>query len=122
MRLLTTPDSVGAVPLGPWQDAIQRVAFLTRGHQERLDEPVTLTLTFFLPRPPSVPKSRLAPHTKPDLDKLVRAVLDAMTKAGIYKDDSRVVSMTVHKRYAGGWGDESLFPRPRVVVQVGRLA
>jgi len=40
------------------------------------------------------------PTTKPDLDKLERAVLDALTSAGVYPDDSQVAVLHGHKRYA----------------------
>nr|DAN37658.1 MAG TPA: Endodeoxyribonuclease RusA [Caudoviricetes sp.] len=39
------------------------------------------------------------PAVKPDLDKLTRAVFDALTDAGVWRDDSRVVDMRVTKRY-----------------------
>ena len=39
-------------------------------------------------------------HTKPDLDKLVRAVQDVMSDAGVWGDDDQVVSLTATKRYA----------------------
>lgn len=44
-----------------------------------------------------------APHfkaSKPDIDKLERALLDALTQAGAYMDDARVVSVTKAKFYA----------------------
>ena len=63
-----------------------------------LDEPVYVRLEFYLPRPKSV--RRLLPHAKPDLDKLTRAVLDALTTARVYVDDSRVVECMASKQYA----------------------
>ena len=41
--------------------------------------PVTLSLEFFFERPPSIPRKRFDCVVKPDLDKLVRATLDALT-------------------------------------------
>jgi crossover junction endodeoxyribonuclease RusA len=38
---------------------------------------------------------------KPDADKLARGLLDALTLAGIWKDDSQVFALTVQKR----WGE-----------------
>ena len=64
---------------------------------------VTLLLEFFLARPKSAPKSRTHPTTRPDLDKLVRSTLDALTAAGLYVDDSRVISIEAHKAYATRW-------------------
>jgi Holliday junction resolvase RusA-like endonuclease len=37
---------------------------------------------------------------KPDVDKLIRAVLDALTDAGVFRDDSRVVQVSATKIYA----------------------
>lgn len=37
---------------------------------------------------------------KPDLDKLVRSTLDALTDAGVYRDDNQVARLLVEKRYA----------------------
>jgi crossover junction endodeoxyribonuclease RusA len=73
---------------------------------------VHLGVTFILPRPVSLPKKVRAHTKKPDLDKLVRAVKDALTGV-LWADDSQVVTMTAAKRYAGP--DE----RPGAKVAVG---
>ena len=44
---------------------------------------------------PSAPAHKV---TSPDLDKLVRAVLDAMTGV-LFADDRQVMAITAHKRY-----------------------
>ena len=36
----------------------------------------------------------------PDLDKLLRSTNDALTMAGVFKDDSHVVNVEMSKRYA----------------------
>ena len=59
--------------------------------------PVRVTLMFFL-RQPKRPKAPV-PITKPDVDKLARAVLDGMTDAGVIRDDSQVTTLTARKRY-----------------------
>jgi crossover junction endodeoxyribonuclease RusA len=59
--------------------------------------PVRVTLMFFL-RQPKRPKAKL-PITKPDSDKLARAILDGMTDAGVFRDDAQVTTLTVRKRY-----------------------
>jgi crossover junction endodeoxyribonuclease RusA len=69
-----------------------------------IDESCTVQLVFTLPRPKSVPKSRRAtPTTKPDLDKLVRATLDAISLpryVQLLTDDSLVTDLHAAKRYA----------------------
>ena len=70
-----------------------------------VDGPVHLSAVFAFPRPASHvgKRGRLlsrAPllHTyKPDTDKLVRLVGDALTEAGVLVDDSRIVSLSAAK-------------------------
>lgn len=62
---------------------------------------VSLSVEFVMPRPTSLPK-RVTQHTKkPDLDKLARALKDALTGI-VWQDDSQVVALTARKRYAVG--------------------
>lgn len=62
---------------------------------------MSVRLGFVLPRPKSTPKrSPTPPATKrPDLDKLTRAVLDALTNVWL-ADDSQVVHIEASKRIA----------------------
>lgn len=58
--------------------------------------PVSVTLTFVLPKPQR-PRSPF--HvTKPDLDKLIRGVLDGLTKI-VWYDDAQVFEIVAVKRY-----------------------
>ena len=60
---------------------------------------VAVHLEFALRRPKSTPKRKTPPAIKrPDLDKLVRAVLDAIGSAGVWRDDSQVIFLTAMKR------------------------
>lgn len=61
-----------------------------------LDGPVSVSLDFRIPRPKTV--SRESPSVRPDLDKLVRAVLDALTGRA-WADDGQVVQLTASKNY-----------------------
>src|ERR1700732_2523829 len=70
--------------------------------------PVGVRIDCFLARPDSVPKKRLAPSVKPDLDKLIRSCLDSLTGVG-FKDDGQVIEVSARKHY-GSPGD-----RERVV-------
>jgi len=72
-----------------------------------LDRPLCVTMVFTLPKPQSAPKRRKTyPDRKPDLSKLIRSTEDALTDAGLWRDDARVVQY-VHtgKVYPGegGW-------------------
>ena len=83
--------------------------------------PVIVHLTFELPRPANhygtgrnkgVLKVSAPAHvtTMPDLDKLVRGICDALTDAGVWKDDAQVVNVVAAKRYATS--------QPRAVIRV----
>lgn len=75
------------------------VALAGMGHAKMHDGPVEVVLHFYLPRPVSLPK-KVTRHTKrPDVDKLARACLDAMTGV-FFKDDSQVVALEAYKDYA----------------------
>jgi crossover junction endodeoxyribonuclease RusA len=79
-------------------------------------------LTFYLPRPAShltrkgeLTRSAPLSHLSvPDLDKLVRAIGDGITDAGVWRDDSQVVVITAEKRYA----DSSHEPGARIVIEL----
>lgn len=60
---------------------------------------IDIHVEFLFTRPKSV-KAEKRPNmtVKPDVDKLLRAVMDALTGVA-YKDDSQVVSVTAVKRY-----------------------
>lgn len=59
-------------------------------------EAVHIEMVFTMPRPKTV--TRPEPSVAPDLDKLVRAVLDGLT-AIAYRDDSQVTSIVASKQY-----------------------
>ncbi len=71
------------------------------------DVAVAVDLTFFLPRPASA-KRRAYPARKPDLDKLVRALLDGIAPGQLLWDDSRVVELVARKQFAGEQGPGAL--------------
>ena len=63
-------------------------------------EPVKVKMTFVLLRPGSVSAGRRPrPTVKPDVDKLERAVLDALTESRLIWDDAQIVDVRAIKRY-----------------------
>lgn len=87
--------------VGPWRERIALAAHNAMGGRTLIDGPITLDLAFVLPRPKSAPKRTTPPATKrPDLDKLARAALDALTNV-MFGDDSQVTSLRCSKRLAG---------------------
>lgn len=85
--------------LAVWRAAVSGEAAELWGDAPPLDEPVGVIMEFWLPRPPSIPKKRRHPDRLPDLDKLVRAVLDSLTGL-VLQDDARVVRLVADKHYA----------------------
>ena len=65
----------------------------------QLEGPVKTRFLFLLPRKKSVKREFPVSRYDGDADKLVRAILDAMTGI-VYGDDSQVVDITASKRYA----------------------
>ena len=59
-------------------------------------------LLFILPRPKSASPNKYLPATKrsSDLDKLTRAIFDAVTSAGVWEDDCQVTRATMEKAIA----------------------
>ena len=61
--------------------------------------PVELCVVFIMPRPKATPKKTPPAVKRPELDKLVRGVLDALSSVS-YDDDSQVVQINAKKRLA----------------------
>lgn len=67
------------------------------------DGPLMIHMEFAMPRPKSLPKKVHRHIKKPDLDKLVRAVLDGVTGI-LIKDDSQVFALNATKHYQSNTG------------------
>jgi len=103
-------ESAG-IPLKDWRTDIQQTAITTMNGTPPLTGPIYVDLRFHLQRPKSHPKTKQTwPATRPDIDKLARAVLDALTHI-CFNDDGQVVSLTVHKI----WGI------PGVTISIGDI-
>lgn len=86
-----------------WRQDVRQAALSERQRLglDVLDGPVWVELYFRLPRPASVPiKRRPYPNVKPDLDKIIRNTLDALTQAQIFKDDAQIIKIEASKSYA----------------------
>jgi crossover junction endodeoxyribonuclease RusA len=60
---------------------------------------VTVSVVYGLPRPKGRDRVRVTPCVRPDVDKLCRALMDALTGIA-YADDGQVVALSVRKIYA----------------------
>ena len=90
-------------PLALWRDAVRDACPV----REPEEGPFRVTLAFRVTRPMGhynkvgvLPRFEDAtPCKRPDLDKLVRAVLDALTMR-VWRDDGQVVQISASKRYS----------------------
>lgn len=83
-----------------WRNDVRGKAFDAMAGRAPFEGPVHVETRFLLERPKSVPvKKRPQPTAKPDLDKLARAVGDALTGV-CWKDDAQVVAWLASKDYA----------------------
>jgi Holliday junction resolvase RusA-like endonuclease len=89
--------------LKAWQALVASAAgaaIQARGSWQLLDGPVRLSLAFYLPRPQAYAKQPWRPHIKaPDLDKLARGGIDALSGI-VFHDDAQVVELQAGKFYA----------------------
>lgn len=83
--------------LPEWRRRVTEAAKQAMGAKPPTVAPIALTVIFRLPKP-AKPKWPI-PATRPDLDKLLRSVNDAMTGI-VYVDDSQIVTIVAEKRYA----------------------
>lgn len=95
--------------LMPWRQTISAIAHAARPADWPMETPITLSITFRFPRPaghfkkdgtlkPSAPQHLTK---KPDLDKLLRSVCDALATI-LFRGDQQVTSIVAAKRYIIG--------------------
>ena len=83
--------------LPKWRKAIKAAA--EQHHTgEPIDQPVKVTVDFFMPKP-AKPMFDM-PATAPDADKLERAVGDGLEQGGLLKNDSRIVGWCSWEHWA----------------------
>lgn len=100
----------------PWRELVWAAAVAAR-QGPPIDAPIMCRMIFTLPKPASAPKRRQTwPCKTPDLSKLIRSTEDALTNAGVWKDDARVVECVAAKRYPGE--GEGALDAPGVVIEI----
>jgi Holliday junction resolvase RusA-like endonuclease len=86
-----------------WKELIAQAAAEQIEKTGALEGALALSLDFMFPA-----QTRRAEGTyrvkKPDLDNLVKAVMDALTDAGAWQDDAQVAEVTARKRFGTGSG------------------
>lgn len=98
----------------PWADGVKLAAQQHAPVGGPWDGAIELHASFYLPRPKSLPRRVVYPTKKPDLDKLLRNIKDAL-KGIVYSDDAQVIDTHTFKRYA-----TSEAP-PQVFITVRRI-
>jgi Holliday junction resolvase RusA-like endonuclease len=84
----------------PWRQEVAGACLARLGGQcpAASHVPVRVEVKFFFDRPKSLKKSVCDKVTKPDLDKLARSILDALTGIA-FGDDSQVTDLRVTKAF-----------------------
>lgn len=106
-----------------WKQEVAHVARQERGDRGPIEGPVVFSCTFYLPRPAghfgsgrNAGKVRDSapthPTGQPDVLKLARAVEDALTAGGAWRDDAQVVEEHLRKVYSetGAWVEIEIRP------------
>ncbi len=112
----------------PWREAVKAAVLDQTGAGAALDGTLSVEVVFRLPRPRGHYRTgRNAallrdgapawPGNKPDVDKLLRSTLDALTDVGLWRDDSQVTHLRAVKRYVTEGYDA-----PGASIQVARTA
>jgi Holliday junction resolvase RusA-like endonuclease len=95
--------------LKAWRQKIAEVVKAQAGEPNYLD-PVSVTVVFYLQKPKTVKRDSVT--VPPDLDKLQRAVGDALSIDCSYlKDDAQIIEWHARKEYG----------KPGVIITVKRL-
>jgi Holliday junction resolvase RusA-like endonuclease len=90
---------VGPKGLVTWQKAVHDKASQTVGDDPLLDGALVIRATFYLGRPKSVEREYPYGERDGDVDKYLRAILDALTGV-MYKDDAQVIHARATKIWA----------------------
>lgn len=89
-----------------------------------IEGPIGVLATFTFARPKSHPKRRKTwPITQanPDVDKLQRAILDGLTDAGVWHDDSQVVTVIAHKAFPNDADVPHSLALPGAVIEIWQV-
>lgn len=106
-RLIASSSNANAKAQKAWANAITTAAlYAGLGCKEPFPGPVWVSITFRMARPKGhygkrglLNSAPMHPCVYPDVDKLARCTLDALTRL-VFEDDSRIVSLYVGKQYA----------------------
>lgn len=87
--------------LPEWRTRVVEAAYDIAIATDQIDGPISLNVRFYL-KPPKL-LQRTHPTTVPDLDKLIRAICDALQIGGLIQNDSQIVMIHAMKTYSPDW-------------------
>lgn len=112
----------------PWREAVRSTSADHMGYAPSFDGPLLVDMVFTFLRPKSHYRTGrnahllrddapTRPKSKPDLSKLARSTEDALTDAGVYRDDALIVE---YGRLAKVWANEDpdALDSPGVVIRI----
>lgn len=107
--------------LKPWREAVKYAALNQRIGKPPINGPVMVRMVFTVRKPTSAPKTRPTfPTSPPDLSKYARATEDALTDAGIWVDDARIIEYSRLAKVFPREDPESL-DTPGAIIEVYEL-
>ena len=80
--------------------------------KEPLNGPIEMIVVFYMQEPKKMPKGRTLPTVKPDIDNMVKGVMDSLNKIA-WNDDNQVVKVSMTKLYA---------KQPRIYIDVSEFS
>jgi crossover junction endodeoxyribonuclease RusA len=101
----------GGLPHAEWRRKVTAYAMEAKG-QPSISGPMGIALSFYLKRPKNhyrtgknahllTDAAPARPSSSPDLDKLIRSILDSLTDAQVWLDDGQVVFISATKWWDG---------------------
>lgn len=119
----------------PWREAVKQAALdlVITQPWTPLDGPLVAEFAFTFKRPKSHYRTGRNAHllrdsappypaVVPDLSKLIRSTEDALTDAGVWADDARVVAYHQPRKVYAGSRDEYALHAPGAVIRVWEVA
>lgn len=102
----------------PWEDLVTQAAAITADTEcllSPLTPPYRVDVWFYIAKPRTTRAKHPVAPTVGDLDKLVRAVGDALTASGLIEDDRHIIRIYAEKAWAGEDG-------PGAVIRVSEAS
>ncbi len=94
-----------------------KIAHSENQNRPPIEQPVSVVMTFYFAPPKHLYKKRMSRQVrpkKPDIDNLIKTVLDGLSQAKVFKDDNLVVDISAQKLYSNDNTDE----RTEVTLQL----